>query len=466
MSVSSNDTIIEFKPQPRQELFLSSPADIAIYGGAAGGGKTWSLLLEPLRHLRNPRFGAVIFRRTLPEIIKEGGMWDEALDIYPLLGGEPNQNQHKFEWDTGAKITFASMQYEASLREWRGAQIAFMGFDQLETFTQKQFFYMLSRNRSTSGVTPYIRATCNPEPGWLADFLSWWIADDGYADLDRVGKLRWFVRAGEELVWGNSYEELEASHPDLMPAKSVTFIVSTIYDNKILMESDPSYLGNLKALDYVDRARLLGDRERGGNWKIKPSAGTVFNREWFQKIQPKEVPDGGTTVRFWDLAATDEKFAKKKKKGKDPDFTASWKMKKVGDAYYILHVTQERLSPARTDERMREMAQLDGPWVAQRWEHESGASGVRDSHHIATHLDGFDAKGERPEGDKIMRAKPFAAQVFAGNVYYVEAPWNEMMLEHMHAQPEWPHDDVMDAGSGCYKALSKPIKKARSLNRR
>ena len=53
------------RPQPGpQETFLASPADIAIYGGAAGGGKTWALLMEPLRHVHNPKFGAVFFRRT------------------------------------------------------------------------------------------------------------------------------------------------------------------------------------------------------------------------------------------------------------------------------------------------------------------------------------------------------------------------------------------------------------------
>ena len=63
----------EIRPQTgKQEQFLSTPADIAIYGGGAGSGKTWALLLEPLRHINNPKFGAVIFRRTYPQITNEG----------------------------------------------------------------------------------------------------------------------------------------------------------------------------------------------------------------------------------------------------------------------------------------------------------------------------------------------------------------------------------------------------------
>src|SRR5687768_6625252 len=143
--------VITIGPQPgRQEQFLASSADITIYGGAAGGGKTYGLLLEPLRHIGNPKFGAVIFRRTIAEIVKEGGLWDEAENIYPLLNGEPNKNDHFYQFPSGAKIGFAHLQYDDTLKDWRGAQISLIEFDQLETFNQKQFFYMLSRSRSTS----------------------------------------------------------------------------------------------------------------------------------------------------------------------------------------------------------------------------------------------------------------------------------------------------------------------------
>lgn len=266
--------VIELRPQPRQEKFLSSPADIAIYGGAAGGGKTWSLLFEPLRHIDNPKFGAVIFRRTIAEITKEGGMWDESNDIYPFFNARPNKAEHFHHFPKGSKISFAHLQYETTLKDWRGAQIVLMEFDQLETFSQTQIFYMFSRNRSTSGIRPYFRATCNPEPGWLAIFLDWWIDEEGYAIPERSGKIRWMVRENDFTYWADTREELLKSHPDSTP-KSVTFILSTIYDNQILMQKDPGYLANLQALSSVDRARLLGDRLRGGNWKVRP-AGRIY----------------------------------------------------------------------------------------------------------------------------------------------------------------------------------------------
>jgi hypothetical protein len=106
---------MEVRPQPRQETFLSTPADIAIYGGAAGGGKTWSLLLEPLRHINNKDFGAVIFRRTIPEITNEGALWDEAAKIYPLLDGRSNENDKQYTFPKGARVSFAHMQHAGLL---------------------------------------------------------------------------------------------------------------------------------------------------------------------------------------------------------------------------------------------------------------------------------------------------------------------------------------------------------------
>lgn len=114
---------IDIRPQPKQEIFLSSPADIVIYGGAAGGGKTYALLLEPLRNINNKDFGAVIFRRSITEITKEGGLWDEAQKLYPLLGGKGNANEKQFNFPKGARVTFGHLQYDDTVNDWKSAQI-------------------------------------------------------------------------------------------------------------------------------------------------------------------------------------------------------------------------------------------------------------------------------------------------------------------------------------------------------
>lgn len=288
----------EIRPQPGpQEQFLSSSADIAIAGGAAGSGKSWGLLMEAIRHIGVEGFGAVIFRRTSPQITNEGQLLDTSMKFYPGLGGDYKQTS--MEWifpPHGCRVKFAHMEHEKNRFDWDGSQIALIGFDQLEHFTARMFWYMLSRNRSTCGVEPYIRATCNPtdmnndDQLWLRQLLDWWIdRDSGYPIAERSGVIRWFVRSeSDELVWADTRGELlDRAGPDADP-KSITFIPGTVYDNKILLRENPEYLSNLKLLGKSDRDRLLG-----GNWNVRATAGLVFLDEWFSyyggltRVQPE-----------------------------------------------------------------------------------------------------------------------------------------------------------------------------------
>lgn len=274
------------KPQEGpQEAFLSSSADIVFYGGAAGGGKSWALLLEPIRHIANSDFGAVIFRRTSPEITNEGGLWDESEKLYPLLGATPRVHVNEWEFPEGAKVKFAHMQHEKDKYKWQGSQIPFIGFDEITHFSKSQFFYMLSRNRSMCGIKPYIRGTCNPDcDSWIAEFISWWInPDTGLAITERSGIIRYFINVSDKIIWGDSKEELMKEYGNDVLPKSFTFIPATLADNQKLMEADPGYLANLKALPAVEQARLLG-----GNWKIRH--GGSFFSEGPLLVNGKPVP--------------------------------------------------------------------------------------------------------------------------------------------------------------------------------
>jgi hypothetical protein len=125
MTLSSSTTI---SGQPgRQTDFLQNPADITVYGGAAGGGKTVGVILEPLRHVdRVANFTAVFFRRTMPQITAPGGLWDESMKFYPHLGGTPYRGTHEWRWARGGKIKFAHLQFETTVYDWQLANYANM----------------------------------------------------------------------------------------------------------------------------------------------------------------------------------------------------------------------------------------------------------------------------------------------------------------------------------------------------
>jgi Terminase large subunit, T4likevirus-type, N-terminal len=266
--------------------FLSSSADIVIGGGAAGAGKTFALLLEAARNVGVHGFGGVIFRRTTPQIFNPGGLWDKSLEIFTHIGGSPKESRSEWEFLENNRIKFNHLEYEKNLLDHQGAEYAFIGFDELTHFSKSMFFYMLSRNRSKSGVRPYVRATCNPDPdSWLAEFLSWWIDQEtGYPIPERSGVLRYMIQDGDKIVWGDSIGEVIDrcphifSRPELQSikpehlVKSVTFVPGKIEDNPELIKVNPQYLGNLLSLSEEDQFRLLR-----GNWKIRQDGTSLFN---------------------------------------------------------------------------------------------------------------------------------------------------------------------------------------------
>lgn len=446
--------VINFKPHTgRQARFLASRADIAIYGGAAGGGKTWALLFDPLYWIiRKPTkgFSATIFRRTYPQITAQGGLWDESDTLYRPFGAIPRQSALTWTFpQTGAEIAFRHMENEDSKYDYQGAQIPMIGFDQLESFTDTQFFFMLSRNRSMCGVKPYIRATANPHHGWLADFLGWWLADDGYARLDRIGKLRYMTRDGNSIIWGDTPAEVQAQTGDAnsMP-KSVTFIPASVYDNPSLLKIDPSYVANLKALPSIDRQRLLGDAKRGGNWKVRIEGGFV-KREWFPVVGA--APADGIAVRGWDLAATAKTTA---------DWTVGTRITQKAGIYYIEQPVREKRMPSEVIKLIRHTSGCDGANVQIVIEQEGGSSGKITGAAIVQALAGYSIRPVPVSGDKVTRAMPFLTQAEAGNVRLVgepNAPWIKDWLNEFCAFPDGDHDDQVDSCSVAFNYLTHGI---------
>jgi hypothetical protein len=253
------------RPAPgAQEAFLSTSADIAVYGGGGGSGKSFVLLLEGARHVRNPKYRGLYFRRSVPELKGSGGLWDEASSIYPAIGGRMRGGaEMDFRWSSGASLKFRPLPSDADVVKYQGWQLDFLAFDEVTHFTRRMFEYVaLSRLRSRGGIRPYVRATCNPDPdSFIVDYIRPWIDwETGYAIPEESGRVRWFVRDGDRLVWGDSPEELRERHPGDEPI-SFTFIPATMENNPYI---DPSYRSRLQAMSTVDRERLLC-----GNWLIR-----------------------------------------------------------------------------------------------------------------------------------------------------------------------------------------------------
>lgn len=445
------------RPQPGpQTAFLSSPADICIYGGGAGGGKTWGLLMEPLRHVTNPGFGAVFFRRSTVQIRNEGGLWDESATLYPQLGAEPKEHELWWKFPTGAAVSFAHLEHDKTRFNYQGAQIPLICFDELTHFTPTQFWYMVSRNRSMCGVRPYIRATCNPDAdSWVANLIAWWIDQDtGLPIPERSGVLRYFVRVGEDLRWADRPEDLaeftmlnEQGERVPIPPKSLTFIPAKLTDNKALMAADPGYMASLLALPLVERERLLG-----GNWKIRPAAGLYFQRSWCRVVDA--IPAGTVWGRGYDLAATPPT-----PDNPDPDATASVLIGRTPDDRYIVADSRTiRTTPAGVERFILNTASDDGKGTEISLPQDPGQAGKSQVAALIKMLSGYTVRSSPETGDKVTRFGPFSAQCEAGNVDVFRGAWNEGWFTALEGFPVAKHDDEADATSRAFDivSLAKP----------
>ncbi len=447
--------IVRIAPQPGfQEKVLACPADICICGGGAGPGKTWSLLMDAARNHKREGYQALILRRTAPEITNPGGMWDESFKLYPKLKGKPNETDTSWMWGR-TTIKFGHCQHEKDKFKYDGAQLAFIGLDQVEHFTEGQFWHLWSRLRTTCGIKPYLRATANPVPdstvdpvkGWLHDLIQWWIDKaTGYIIPERDGKIRWFYRSktDESMIWADSKEELIAQNPLMKPehAISITFIEGKLEENRILMKEDPGYEAKLMALPRVERMRLM-DR----NWNVRPSAGNVFNRAWFTIVD--ELPSDCRFIVYHDKAGTQDggKWSASCKMGFSPS------MKR----YYVARVVRGQWSAMNREKVIKQQSQIDGPNIPVWVEQEPGSGGKESAENTILNLAGVPCFKDPVRGDKYSRCLPFSAMSEAGNVSLLRGDWNEAYLAELHNFDPLDEDqckDQVDCSSGAYNKLT------------
>ena len=252
---------ILWRPQPKQAAFMRRSEDEALYGGAAGGGKSDALVIEALRQVDIPHYRGLIVRKTYPQLSE---LIDKTMQYYkPVFPkAKYNASSHVWTFPSGAKIYFGSMFRTQDKYNYQGKAFDFIGVDELTHFTWEEYSYLMSRNRPTGpGTVVYMRATANPGGighGWV--------------------KARFITPAppGTRMV-----QLVDVKKPDgtvQQMRRTRVFIPSTVFDNKKLLENDPGYLGTLASLPEAEKQALLY-----GDWDS--FSGQVFT-EW--RIDPVE----------------------------------------------------------------------------------------------------------------------------------------------------------------------------------
>jgi predicted phage terminase large subunit-like protein len=425
------------RPTPHQAAFLLVPHKEVFFGGSAGPGKSSALLMAALQYVDQPNYKALILRKTFQDLSKEGALIPRSKEWLMNSDARWNETAKKWTFPSGAVLAFGHMDDENAKYNYQGSEWHFIGFDELTHFTETQYMYMHSRNRTTNDdpIPCRIRSTGNP--GGIGHE---WV------------KAR-FVQPPplDEATFGMDEEMIEEYKED---RQSILFIPALLRDNPHL---GADYERSLKKLDAVTRAQLLN-----GDWDMT-GEGNLFKREWFDGRIIDCMPQGVDIirrVRYWDLASTDEEKVKEKKGA--PDYTASCLMG-LGDngQVYVLEMSQDRMSPLKVEDMIKKCAIRDvnsggGLGSTIIWmEEEPGSSGKNTIQMYGRYvLMGYPFFGDKPSGGKIERARPASSACENGAINLVKGSWTNKFINELVAFPIGQHDDMVDAFTGAFSKIA------------
>ena len=262
-----------FRPnEGPQTDFLAAPETDVLYGGAAGGGKSYAMLVDPLRFAHRAAHRALVLRRSMPELRE---LIDKSRELYPKAfpGCKFREVEKIWTFPSGAKLEFGFLERDADVYRYQGQAYSWIGFDAITHLsTEFSWNYLSSRLRTTdSEITPYMRCTANP----------------GGAGATWVKKRYVNPSAPNESFTGDD-------------GLTRRFIPARLEDNPYLAK-DGRYEQMLKALPDVQRKQLLE-----GNWDITEGAAFTEFDVMEHVIAPFEIPISWERIKGIDYGYASE----------------------------------------------------------------------------------------------------------------------------------------------------------------
>jgi len=282
------DSEVVFQPNPGpQEEFLSAGERDVLYGGAAGGGKSFALLADPLRYCHNSNHRGLLLRRTLDELTE---LIDKSRQLYPKAfpGAKFRESKSTWHFPSGATIWFTYLDKDKDVTRFQGQAFNWIGIDEITQYpTPYVWDYLRSRLRSTDPeLQQHLYMRCTANPGGVG---GWWVKKM-YIDGTPENKAypAFDLDTGKPFVWPHNHEK--AGQP-LFYRK---FVPARLTDNPHLM-ADGQYESMLRSLPEVERKRLLE-----GDWDVAEGAAFPEFSRIKHVVEPYEMPTNWPRIRMAD----------------------------------------------------------------------------------------------------------------------------------------------------------------------
>lgn len=266
--------IFEPNPGPQTE-FLASIEREVLYGGSAGGGKSYAMLADPLRYIMHPQFSGLLVRHTTEELREL--VW-KSQELYPKVIPNIKWSERKMQWvaPSGGRLWFSYLDREEDVLRYQGLAFSWIGFDELTQWsTPFAWNYLRSRLRTASPDLPiFMRATTNP--GGIGHQ---WVKKM-FIDPSPYNRSFWAtdIETGENLSYPKGHSK------EGQPLFKRRFIPARLFDNPYLAESG-EYETMLLSLPEHQRKQLLE-----GDWDVNEGAAfSEFNRD-IHVVDPFPIP--------------------------------------------------------------------------------------------------------------------------------------------------------------------------------
>lgn len=473
---------VMFRPaSKKQEMFIQSDAFLTVFGGAAGSGKTYLSLMRFLFWVHDPNFVGYVFRKNATDLKGGGGAFDEAIKMFTAYDKRVRFTKQpmRIYFPSGATIEFKGLDGAAGMNAIQGLQISAAMLDEATHFSEEEVMWIISRLRTTADMKPCLWLTCNPDVNsflckWLEKFYLYprnTIIDGqdvgGRPDPEKDGKTLYFLRDGNNMVWGDDQQKMIEEHKHKHPVdengnttcnpRSFKFISATCLDNPPLLKANPDYVSSLASLPRVVRERLLY-----GNWFALEENSGYFKRDWCEvvhKIDTKLT----RCVRSWDIAAT-----KPSESNPSPDYTAGVQVARGEDGYiYVLDARRDRRSildvvdwiaetahedaaytPCQTQTYIPQDPNAQAQYATKQWVLNLALQGV-----------GVKISKTSTHKSKLDRFLPFAAVAEAKLVRVLHGEWNDAFFEELEAfngerSTSYRKDDQVDAVADAFSKIA------------